>query len=167
MTDIYGLSIGENKALLSWRFVYWKCRSFKKAIFRTFIKPIYKQKISIKGAAHTLYLMLTTHTNTYTAGQFAYRGQLHFKLLDMYMSEAPKPWLQGSILRSILQHCKLMIQQIPSVLLPLSLPVCYCPLSLPLWSPAALQKWETTEGNSSAGAALFLWCTPLINKAAC
>lgn len=42
----------------------------------------------------------------------AFRAPLH-----LHGRDARAPCLQGSILRSILQHCKLMIQQIPSVLL--------------------------------------------------
>lgn len=111
-------------------------------------------------------------TNTHTPANRDPRRSAVFRAsLYLHGRDARAPCLQGSILRSILQHCKLMIQQIPSVLLfPLLLlfpqsVVALC-LSHSLISCCAAEmrnNWRL----GSAGPALLLWYTPLINNAAC
>lgn len=113
---------------------------------------------------------INAHTSTQRWAELL-RGQLHLVLYYMYTGETPETLcLRGSVLRSVLQHCKLMIQQIPSVLaLPLSTStisssstssasICCCPVSLPLSDPPLCcrnEKQPRTRQRSACSTSLM------------
>lgn len=115
-----------------------------------------QKKSAVVARRHRTDQMLIAHI---PVGRVAWRSAAFRAPLHLQGPDARAQSLRGSVLRSILQHCKLMIQQIPSVLLCPLLLLCLNPLlpsvSPTLWSPAALQKWETTEASAAPGPLRF------------
>lgn len=93
----------------------------------------------------------------------AFKAHLH-----LHRRDAKAPCLQGSVQKSILQQCKLMIQQIPFS--PVFSPppfssICCCPPSLPLCDPLLRHRNEKqlkAQQRWASSAALIL-----INNTAC